>query len=81
MLSDCLKLKDEQHNETEYYNKKVNQLQNRSLELRSKIAGELNSNEFKYLNDSSYYRQRSAASFQTKSYLDFILQKKVYFFI
>jgi len=50
MFIECQHLKDEEHNEAEYYHKKINQLQNRSLELKSHILNEINSSKTKRLN-------------------------------
>ncbi len=73
MLIDCQLLKDEQHYEADFYQKKITNLQNQSLELRTTILNELDTSKLKKNVLQTLTKEIANAS----SFLEWIDKKKV----
>lgn len=73
MLIDCQLLKDEQHYEADFYQKKITNLQNQSLELKTTILNELDISKLKKNALLPLTKEIANAS----SFLELIDKKKV----
>ena len=73
MLIDCQLLKDEQHYEAEFYQKKITNLQNQSLELKTTILNELDFSKIK----KSVLQPSTKENTNASSFLEWIEQKRV----